>query len=343
MIIRSKAPLRLGLAGGGSDVSPYCDIYNGAILNVTINLFAYCTIETTNDGKISMDAIDMNQTFSTDANGNKIEIDGTLDLIKGTYNKILDIYGKAIPPCKITTFSDAPAGSGLGSSSTMVVAILKAFVEWLNLPLGEYDIASIAYVIERVDLKQAGGKQDQYAATFGGFNFMEFGKNNSVIVNPLRIKRWILDELEASLLLYYTGISRFSSSIIDEQIKNTQQNNSQAVSAMHKIKQSAFDMKTALLKGDIQDVGKILGSAWEEKKKMANSITNKDIQNVMEIAMNAGATSGKISGAGGGGVIIFFVPPTKKYHLKNVLSKQEGSIINFNFTSSGTHGWKILD
>lgn len=331
----------MGLAGGGSDVSPYCDIYSGAILNATINLFAYCFIETASDGKIRMKSLDINQEFSADADGSPLPIDGKLDLLKGTYNKILGIYGSPIPPCRIVTYSDALPGSGLGSSSTMVVAILKAFVEWLKLPLGEYEIASIAYQIEREDLRQSGGKQDQYAATFGGFNFMEFGKNNSVIVNPLRVKRWIVDELESSLLLYYTGISRYSSSIIDEQKKNTADKQSSALEAMHKIKQSAYDMKVAILKGNVSQVGEILSAAWREKKLTAHSICTDEIQSIMDVAFKSGAIAGKISGAGGGGVIMFFTRPEKKYELKNVLSKLNGSVLNFSFTSDGSHGWTI--
>lgn len=149
----------------------------------------------------------------------------------------------------------------------MVVAILKAFSEWLHLPVGDYEIARLAYDIERNDLKLSGGKQDQYAAAFGGFNFMEFLPDNHVIVNPLRIKRWIVDELEANILLYYTGASRSSAAIIDEQKVNTTQGNRQAVEAMHRIKQSALDMKGALLTGDIGHFTEILGNAWEDKKK----------------------------------------------------------------------------
>lgn len=340
MIIRSKAPLRLGLAGGGTDVSPYCDIYTGYILNVTINLYAHCTIETLDDDSLEFFASDIGESFHGKADNSVLPIDGNLDLIKGVYNFVLNHEGK-IPPCRITTYSDVPAGSGLGSSSTMVVAILRAFSEWLNIPFGEYEIAHNAYVIERIDLNQAGGKQDQYAATFGGFNFMEFGSNNAVIVNPLRVKRWIVDELESSLLLYYTGVSRYSSAVIEEQRKNTINKVGYALEAMHKVKQSAIDMKYAILKGDVDFVGKILGDSWEQKKKMASSISNKDIQDIFDVATAAGAKYGKISGAGGGGVIMFFVDPVKKYNVKVALDKLTGKCIDFHFDEDGTHSWKI--
>ncbi|MFI3297007.1 MAG: dehydrogenase [bacterium] len=340
MIYRSKAPLRLGLAGGGSDLSPYSDIYGGLILNATISLYSYCTIEQTNNGKIEIVATDLKQSFIYDSS-KQLPIDGNLDLHKGVYNRIVNDYNLDAQSFKITTYSDAPAGSGLGSSSTMVVCILKAFIEWFKLPLGDYEIARLAYEIERKDLDLSGGKQDQYAAAFGGFNFMEFLKDDLVIVNPLRIKRWIIDELESSMVLYYTGASRSSAKIIDEQKKNTVSGNESAIDAMHKIKQSSIEMKYALLKGDIKEFARILGEGWENKKKMATSISNSKIQDVFDVALDNGAISGKVSGAGGGGFIIFIVEPTKKRTLMNALSELDGLVMPFQFTEGGTHGWTI--
>ena len=342
MIIRSKAQLRLGLAGGGSDVSPYCDIYGGLVLNATINLYAYCTIEETDDNQISI--------CSYDADVNKsyplsplLEIDGDANLIKGVYNRVVRDFNLQLQAFRITTYNDAPAGSGLGTSSTMVVCILKAFVEWRGLPLGDYEIAKLAYEIERKDLALSGGKQDQYAAAFGGFNFIEFMKNEIAIVNPLKIKRWIIDELEASMLLYFTGRSRSSAAIIDEQKKNTQQGNNDAIEAMHKIKQSAIDTKLSLLKGDINAFADILREAWENKKRMANNITNPVIQQAMDVAIQAGAKAGKVSGAGGGGFIMFVVDPTRKKEVEEALKKLNGFVMPFNFSDGGAHGWKIYD
>jgi D-glycero-alpha-D-manno-heptose-7-phosphate kinase len=343
MIIRSKAPLRLGLAGGGSDVSPYSDIYGGLILNATIDLYAYCTITTNDTDHIAITAADLDQTLTYPL-GNPLPIDGTLDLVKGVYNRVVKDYAITNKQgFRIVTYSDAPPGSGLGSSSTMVVAILKAFTEWYNLPLGEYDIAHLAYEIERIDLNLTGGKQDQYAATFGGFNFMEFLKEDKVIVNPLRIKRWIVDELEASMVLFYTGASRSSASIIQEQQKNTSQGNTSAIDAMHKIKQSSSDMKEALLKGDIASYAKILGASWENKKKMAHSITNNSIDAVYDAAIAAGAVAGKVSGAGGGGFMMFVVDPEKKIPVVKALNQFEGDVIPFHFSEGGCHGWKIYN
>lgn len=342
MIIRSKAPLRLGLAGGGTDVSPYSDMYGGLVLNATINLYAYCTIEETDDGFVRI----ISDDFGSDE---KIPLepfikpDGPSKLVKGVYNRIVKDFGISIKPFKITIFSDAPVGSGLGASSTMVVCIVKAFVEWYNLPLGDYEISRLAYEIERKDLNLQGGKQDQYAAAFGGFNYMEFLQNDLVIVNPLKIKRWIVDELEASMLLYFTGSSRSSANIIQEQQKNVSEGDGSAIEATHQLKQGAIDMKWALLKGDMKSFAKILGASWENKKKMASAISNNAIQEAMDVALAAGAISGKVSGAGGGGFIMFMVEPTKKKKVVKALEKLDGYVMPFEFTDGGVHGWKIYD
>jgi D-glycero-alpha-D-manno-heptose-7-phosphate kinase len=340
MIIRSKAPLRLGLAGGGSDVSPYSDIYGGLILNATINLYAYCTIEETNDSQITICGYDSN-CFKSFPLADALEIDGEASLIKGVYNRVMKDFGYRGNAFKITTYNDAPAGSGLGTSSTMVVCILKCFVEWMSLPLGDYEIARLAYEIERKDLGLSGGKQDQYAAAFGGFNYMEFLKDDMVIVNPLKMKRWIIDELEASMVLYFTGRSRESANIINEQRSNTSKGNNEAIEAMHVIKQTAVDTKLALLKGDIDGFAEILRIGWENKKKMANQISNPVIQQAMDVAMAAGAKAGKISGAGGGGFIMFVVEPTRKKEVINALGELDGFVMPFQFSEGGAHGWKI--
>jgi D-glycero-alpha-D-manno-heptose-7-phosphate kinase len=340
MIVRSQAPLRIGLAGGGTDVSPYSDIYGGAILNATIDLYAYASIIPNDRGEIVLNALDKGEKVLSEST-QKLEIDGTLDLLKGVYNRIVKDYTKKPLSFELQTFVDAPPGSGLGSSSTLVVAILGAFVEWLKLPLGEYDIAHLAYEIERNDLGLSGGKQDQYAATFGGFNFMEFYSDDKVIVNPLRIKEDYKNELEFNFALYFTGTSRLSSAIIDDQTKNVQDKKAAPIEAMHQLKQQAQEMKEALLRGSLRQIGVILDNGWQHKKKMSGSITTPEINKVYEAAKNLGALGGKVSGAGGGGFMMLYCPGTK-VNVTNGLEKMQGEVKNFHFTEKGLCTWTIL-
>jgi D-glycero-alpha-D-manno-heptose-7-phosphate kinase len=340
MIIRSRAPLRLGLAGGGTDVSPYSDIYGGSILNVTINRYAYATIVPKNDGKISLFSEDRQET-QVIISSEELEMTGVLDLLKGVYNRIVKDYAKKPLSFELHTFVDAPAGSGLGSSSTLVVAIIGAFAEWLRLPLGEYDISKLAYDIERIDMKMSGGKQDQYAATFGGFNFMEFYADDKVIVNPLKIRRSNILELENNLVLYYTGTSRLSSKIIDSQIKNVQTTKAKPIDAMHQLKEQSILMKEALLVGDIDKIGENLHFGWTEKKKMSAKISNKTIDEIYDAALASGSTGGKVSGAGGGGFMFFYCPGNTKYEVMRTLKKFGGEIKLFNFVEEGLITWHL--
>jgi D-glycero-alpha-D-manno-heptose-7-phosphate kinase len=340
MIIRSKAPLRLGLAGGGSDVSPYSDIYGGAILNATVNMYAYASIKPTSDEKIVINSLDKNKKLEFNS-VEKIEIDGCLDLVKGIYNRIVSEFTKKPLSFELTTSADAPPGSGLGTSSTLVVAILGAFTEWLQLPLGEYDLAKLAYEIERVDLGMAGGKQDQYAATFGGVNFMEFYENDKVIVNPLRVNESILNELAINLILYNTETSRLSSTIIEAQSKNVIEKNPEPIEAMHNLKEQAVMMKEAVLKGELDKIGDILNFGWQNKKKMAAGISNELIDNIYDTAVNNGATGGKISGAGGGGFMIFYCPNNTRFRVIEALKQFGGKPQRYEFTNKGLTTWRI--
>lgn len=340
MIIRSKAPLRLGLAGGGTDVAPYSDIYGGAILNATISMYAYATIIPRDDGVIGLHSVDKGEHYKHTV-GDRLDVDGALDLHKGVYNRVMQDYESDPLSFDLYTYVDAPPGSGLGTSSTLTVAILGAFAEWLKLPLGEYDLASLAYDIERNDLHMAGGKQDQYAATFGGVNFMEFHKDN-IIVNPLRIRSDYMDELAHNLVLYYTETSRLSSKIIETQSSNVKSKNKDSIEAMHKLKDQAMMMKEALLKGRLDEIGEILDFGWQHKKNMASGISNPFIDEIYQTAMDAGATGGKISGAGGGGFMIFYCPQMQRNEVIQALGKQYGGQAKrYEYVSNGLKTWSL--
>ena len=201
--VRARAPLRLGLGGGGTDLSPYCDLFGGAVLNVTIDRYAFASILPRNDDTVVFEADDLgiSETLQTPAIGNS-----ELELHRGVYVRMMkDFNDGALLPLTIKTTVDAPPGSGLGSSSALVVALVNALGSVLGAPLGNYDVARLAYEIERKDLGLSGGRQDQYAAAFGGINFIEFLPGESVIVNPLRVSDSIYKELESSLVVCFSG------------------------------------------------------------------------------------------------------------------------------------------
>jgi len=342
MLIRAKAPLRLGFAGGGTDIANYYNKYAGYVLNATVDMYAYCTIEPNDSGKVEFIAADISKQESF-ASEEKLSISSHLHLHTGTYNRIVADFCHKPLSFKMTTYSDAPPGSGLGSSSTLVVAQIKAYEEWLNLPLGEYDIAALACKIEREDVGLAGGKQDQYAATFGGFNFMEFYDNERVIVNPLRLKRWIRNELEASLVLYYTGVSRESANIINEQIEHAQKGSAKNIESMHELKRQATLMKEALLKGDFRGFSSCLLNGWMAKKNAAASISNAFLDELYQYVIDNGGESAKISGAGGGGFMMIYCNPCRRIALINALKERRGVVLTPSFTEVGTQAWTIYN
>jgi D-glycero-alpha-D-manno-heptose-7-phosphate kinase len=340
MIYRSKAPLRIGLAGGGTDVSPYSDLYGGAILNATVSLYAYANIEPADHNEVHFEAIDY-QSKQVIQKDSPVEMNGILDLHKGVYDRIRKQFQGIPTGFKLSTFVDAPAGSGLGTSSTLVVAMVGVFAEMLKLPLGEYDIAQLAYEIERKDLNMAGGKQDQYAATFGGVNYMEFYDHEKVIVNPLRVKQQYLFELENNLLLYYTATSRESARIIAKQSQNVVDKKESSIEAMHQLKQQSQRMKEALLRGRLHEIGEILDFGFEQKRRMAEGISNDRVEDIYSAAKAAGATGGKISGAGGGGFMIFYCPGNSRFRVMEKLNSFGGHCKNYQFVDHGLTTWTI--
>jgi len=340
MIVRSRAPLRLGLAGGGTDVSPFCEQHGGCVMNVTIDKYAYVTIDAPDPGQVVFHAQDVGK-HEANAPEAVVADDGPLQLMKGVYLYLSDTYlGGKRPALRIRTHSDAPPGSGLGSSSAMVVALVTAFSECFSLALGEYEIAHLAYKIEREKLNLSGGKQDQYAAAFGGFNFMEFYADDRVIVNPLRVKSWIWAELESSLVLYFTGVSRASAKIIDEQSRNIREGRSDSLAAMHRLKTEAIQMKEALLRGEIHRLAEVMQSGWEAKKQSAANITNPMIDEIETLAFSHGAKATKVSGAGGGGFMMFICDPAARVDLMAALAQAGGTLYNANFTPYGASAWK---
>jgi D-glycero-alpha-D-manno-heptose-7-phosphate kinase len=338
--IRARAPLRLGFAGGGTDVSPYSDKYGGFVLNAAIDKFAHAAITTRDDGLVELLAPDTGVSWTGPVSETLPTVKG-LELHTGVYNRMRRKFGwDESVSISLTTQSEAPPGSGLGSSSAMVVAMVQAFRDFLALPLGAYEIAELAYEIERIDLGFPGGKQDHYTAAFGGLNFMEF-YGDRVVVNPLRLKKNYQLELESSLLLFYTAVSRKSANIISEQMFNVKGGNENSVQAMHNLKAQALHMKEALLKGDFEAITTAMRASWSAKKRMASTISNEKIDAIYDAAVKEGAHAGKVSGAGGGGFMMFLVDPAKRQHIIQCLRQFPGFVSNCNFVGRGAHSWRV--
>jgi D-glycero-alpha-D-manno-heptose-7-phosphate kinase len=335
--IRARAPLRIGLAGGGTDISPYCDQFGGAVLNVTIDRFAFASCMPRDDGNVVFEADDLG--VSEDWCG---EEDGAsqLRLHRGVYRRMMREFndGEHIPLTLRTTV-DAPAGSGLGSSSSLVVAMVDALREILSAPLGPYEVARMAYEIERVDLGLSGGRQDQYAAAFGGINYIEFLPGDRVVVNPLRARRNLFCELESSLVVCFSGQSRESASIIDEQTALMKSAEGAGMEALHQLKRDAEEMKRAFTEGDIDRMAAVLRSSWEAKKATASAVSNRRIDDLLELGLKNGALAGKVSGAGGGGFIFFFVHPENRFRLVTALNEADGHATSLKFVEDGCETW----
>ena len=337
-IVRARVPLRLGLAGGGTDLSPYCDEHGGAVLNVTIDRYAYAFIEPSEDGLVHFVAPDMDleECFVPELEA----IAGAkLQLHAGVLTRMAREFGGGhVTPLRVTSFVDAPAGSGLGSSSALVVALVEAFRTYLGLPLGQYDVAHTAFEIERLELGLEGGKQDQYAATFGGANFIEFLAENRVIVNPLRVPAALLNELETSTVICFTGVSRRSADIIRDQTARMT-GPGKDLADLHQLKADAVEMKLALLRGEIPHMARVLNRSWEAKKRTASGISTALIETLWERGREAGAMGGKVSGAGGGGFMMFLVPPPRRMQLIRALKDAGGEASGVHFTAGGAESW----
>jgi D-glycero-alpha-D-manno-heptose-7-phosphate kinase len=340
-IYRARAPLRLGLAGGGTDLSPYSDVYGGSALNVTIDRFALASLSKRQDNVVLLRANDLD--IEERHSAGLLPTNNGLVLHRAVYNRMVrQFLSDRRIGMQVSTAIEAPPGSGLGSSSALVVALVEVFREAFDLPLGIYDVARVAYEIERLELGLAGGKQDQYAAAFGGVNFIEFLTDDRVIVNPLRVAPSILNELQSSIVVCFSGQSRDSDIIIRDQM-NAAAANGGALEALHALKRDALDMKQALLRGDIGELARILNHSWENKKATAVSVSNPFIEKLYAVARANGARGGKISGAGGGGFLMFIVDPENKPRLIRELKRAGSTTDKVVFTHRGVEAWFVSD
>jgi D-glycero-alpha-D-manno-heptose-7-phosphate kinase len=335
-LLRARAPLRISFAGGGTDVPPYSDECGGVVLNATVNRFAYATV-VPQEGDLVVESLDYDAAFSCSLD-EPLVYDGQLDLAKHVLDHFRTTESFATG-LRVTLHNDAPPGSGLGSSSAITVAMVLALATHLRLPMDAYAVAQRAYELERVTAGIAGGKQDHYAAAFGGFSFIEF-RGDLVVVNPLRVASDVVHELEYSLVFGYLGGARLGAGIIDRQVANYVNGASGVRAAMDRQKDIATEMKRALLLGNLNEFGDYLHESWECKKQMADGISNAHIDEVYDEARRAGALGGKIPGAGGGGYIVFFCPPGRLFSVQERLLAMGVELARLSFTFEGATSWR---
>jgi len=335
MIVRSKAPFRVSFGGGGTDMAPYCIEYGGCVISTAIDRHIYVTIEPRDDKKIRIFSLNYNQELVFNIGDKDYSTD--FEIFKGIVN-VLEIN----EGFNITTYSELPAGSGMGGSSSLSVALIGAFNVYYNFGLSEHDIAQKAYDIERIELEQKGGYQDQFAAAYGGFNFIEF--TNFVKVIPIKKTDEIVNELQYRLILCYVGGSHFSSDIQDEVLKGYEIEKNSYMEAMQGLKDVAHSMRNIVESNDIgrlNEFGELLHKGWLAKKSLSSKVSNKEIENFYLTSRKFGVLGGKLLGAGGGGHLLLFSEPNKKHRIIQELEKIGGKIVNFHFNPKGLEVWEI--
>lgn len=339
-MIRARAPLRIGLAGGGTDVSPYPETFGGAVVSATVSRFAYASVQETRDGRIVLSSSDLGTTSEHNLD-ESVPVSDPMFLVKTCFNRLLSISGRKIDGgLTINTAVDAPPGSGLGSSSAMIVALVGALLEFFEVELSKNEIAKLAYSIERDDCKVPGGRQDQCSAVWGGINHFEFPTDDFVRVHPIKVSQSFSNEFEASTLLYFTGQSRDSAAIIQDQIENASSTDLHLLEPFHGIKEEASAARQALLKGSLSELAKIIDFGWRKKKATSSLVSNPEIENIISVAKDAGAMAAKVSGAGGGGFMFFVVPHEERHNLRTALRDFGGVSDTAHLIYSGLEVWR---
>lgn len=329
--IRSRAPVRVSFGGGGSDLTHYFSDASGAVVNAAISIYSHATMRVRDDLKITIESFDLNKTIKAENLKEILKNKEELGLIKSVLKVVDPKFG-----FDLYLNSDFQIGSGLGGSATVCAAILGCFNILRQDQWDNYELAEIAFEAERLHLGIAGGWQDQYAAVFGGFNFIEFGMDQNVI-HPIRLNKEIQMELEESLVLCSTGISHDSGNIHKNQ-KETMSSELIKIQVGKNV-DLAYKTRNLLLRGRLSEFGKCLDSAWKLKRNFSEMISNDRIDSIYDGALKNGAIGGKLLGAGGGGFFIFYVPPFKKFNLIDYLVSQDLEIQPFRFEPEGLQYW----
>ena len=325
---KARAPMRIGFFGGGTDVSPYADEHGGKVLNCTINLYVRCML--THNGEPGITG------RSPDREGVGRRRTGRWDGKLSLPQAVLDAV-PAAESIKVTMFSDVPPGSGLGSSSALVVSMLKLIGAAYNRPIDSHALAELAYRIERLDLGIPGGRQDQYAVVFGGMSVYHFG-GGRVIVEPVLTEPDALLELESCLLLGYIGNRKMlTHHLVEDQVRRLREGDTLRY---HDQTKAFVDEAVRLLRERrIADFGCLLHDAWEVKKAFSPHIAPPVVEEIYSMARAHGAWGGKITGAGGGGFMVFACPFERRLELERALGAAGVQMRSFSFATQGVHAW----
>ena len=335
MIIRSKAPFRVSFGGGGTDMAPFCIEHGGCVISTTIDRHVYITLKPRVDKNIHVFSINLNKDFEFKIGDRDYSTE--FELFKGIIN-VLEVEDGF----DIIVYSELPAGSGMGGSSSLSVALIGALNRYYNLELSKHAIAQKAYDIERIELEQKGGYQDQFAAVYGGLNFMEFKKDINII--PINASEDMINELQFRLILCYVGGSHFSSDIQDEVLQGYEIEKKSFIDSMQDLKDVAHSMRNIVESNDLNrldEFGKLLHKGWLAKKSLSDKISNKNIENFYLTSRKLGVLGGKLLGAGGGGHLLLFSEPNQKPIIMRELEKIGGKIVNFHFNPKGLEVWEI--
>ena len=333
-IWRSRAPVRIDLAGGWTDVPPFSTEVGGAVLNAAINRYAYVTARLRDDPHIRIESADYDVTVEA-PDADHLVYDGRLDLATAAIRRLNVRSG-----LELFLRCDAPPGSGTGTSASMGVALLGLFNQLQGAGLSTLEVASLANRLEIEELRNAGGKQDQYVAALGGVCFLEF-TDPHVVANRLELPPGIIAELEKHLVLCYTGKSRVSGNIINNVMGAYQRGNPSTVRALHRLKAIAYEMKDALLAEDIHSFSVLLQENWENQKYLDPSVTNPHIDALFEMALANGAVGGKATGAGGGGCVLFCAQSDREHTLRRALAERGVVLLDFSLDFQGMTAWQV--
>ena len=323
----ARAPVRVSFFGGGTDLPAYYERFGGAVLSTAINKHFYVILSHA-EGAVQVSSADY-RTFFRHSELASCDWDDDLRLPKA----ILDHF-RIYDGLSIFLASEVPPGTGLGSSGAVTVALVKALATSLGQSADASGVAEIACEIDIGRLEQPVGKQDQYAAAFGGINFIEFG-DDSVQVKPVELPLPLMLALERRVLLFFTGTARRSSAILSEQRARISGNDDETLAALHEIKALAYQAQELLQAGKLDEFGRLLHQAWEAKKRASQGVTNPEIDRLYEIARSAGALGGKIAGAGGGGFLTVFAEEGRQQEITSRLEGEGLFSMSFGFESRG--------